>query len=261
MNSRSLTDIANESGTDKGTVGPSAVHGGHNYTDIYEAYLGSLRQKPCTILEVGIGLKRKDDPRIAHGRNSGGGGSIKMWSTYFEKGTVYAADIVDGSFLNSEKVKTFILDQGDEASLRAFKEKLQGVQFDAIIDDGSHHPDHQQKTIGILFPLLKSGGIYFIEDVQKNGYGDPVKHGQGTYSDRALNTRSVLRSFISTGSFGTPHSVLEAAELGEAIDSIHFHVPLMHLRRGALLSRLWGGREKIIEFQSDSELLIAVRKK
>jgi hypothetical protein len=34
-----------------------------------------------------------------------------------------------------------------------------------ILDDGSHHMLDQQITLGYLFPLLKSGGMFFIEDL------------------------------------------------------------------------------------------------
>lgn len=49
--------------------------------------------------------------------------------------------------------------------------------FDIIIDDGSHRNDHQIKTFEYLFPLLKPGGTYIVEDthtsywsVQNGGY-------------------------------------------------------------------------------------------
>lgn len=40
-----------------------------------------------------------------------------------------------------------------------------GVQFDIIIDDGSHASYHQQLTLEMLFPTLKPGGLYAIEDL------------------------------------------------------------------------------------------------
>jgi ribonuclease BN (tRNA processing enzyme) len=38
--------------------------------------------------------------------------------------------------------------------------------FDVIIDDGSHQSQHQQVTFEHLWPALKSGGVYVIEDVE-----------------------------------------------------------------------------------------------
>jgi hypothetical protein len=37
--------------------------------------------------------------------------------------------------------------------------------FDYIIDDGSHFQEDQQVSLGLLFPQVKSGGYYIIEDV------------------------------------------------------------------------------------------------
>ena len=40
--------------------------------------------------------------------------------------------------------------------------------FDFIIDDGSHYPQHQIDTFLNGFSHLKSGGLYFIEDTHCN---------------------------------------------------------------------------------------------
>jgi len=39
------------------------------------------------------------------------------------------------------------------------------VAFDIIVDDASHASFHQQLTMLRLFPLLKAGGFYIIEDL------------------------------------------------------------------------------------------------
>lgn len=39
-------------------------------------------------------------------------------------------------------------------------------QLDAIIDDASHRPYHQHNTFKALWPILKDGGTYCIEDLQ-----------------------------------------------------------------------------------------------
>jgi hypothetical protein len=40
--------------------------------------------------------------------------------------------------------------------------------FDIIIDDGSHRVWHVLASFEVLFPLLKDGGIYVIEDIQSS---------------------------------------------------------------------------------------------
>src|SRR5690606_41306911 len=43
---------------------------------------------------------------------------------------------------------------------------------DLIIDDGSHINEHVIESFNFLFPRLKSGGIYVIEDVQTSYWVD-----------------------------------------------------------------------------------------
>ena len=38
--------------------------------------------------------------------------------------------------------------------------------LDFIIEDGSHYPHHMMYTLYRSIKLLKSGGIYFMEDIQ-----------------------------------------------------------------------------------------------
>ena len=43
---------------------------------------------------------------------------------------------------------------------------MAGQQFDLIIDDGSHQQEHQIAAIQQLSPLLRSGGMFVVEDLQ-----------------------------------------------------------------------------------------------
>lgn len=134
-------------GIDKGTQ----RNAGHSYTYYYDKLLTPLRDKPVLILEIGIC----------------GGGSLKMWYEYFPNATIVALDIVDERDLSNDRVHVFQLDQSNESELANFVNqcKLSGYEFDIIIDDGSHHMYDQQITLAHFFPLLKSKGIYIIEDL------------------------------------------------------------------------------------------------
>jgi demethylmacrocin O-methyltransferase len=44
--------------------------------------------------------------------------------------------------------------------------------FDIIIDDGSHVNGHVIETFKIMFPKLKDGGVYVIEDIQTAYWDD-----------------------------------------------------------------------------------------
>lgn len=225
MDTRSLTEIANEHGTDKGTVGPSPSWRTHNYTDVYEAYLSSLRLDEISLLEIGLGVPGAAwEAKIAHGRNPRGGASLRTWYDYFPKAHVYGLDINSGAHLDNDRISTFVVDQGDPAALRGFLEAVGDVTFDVIVDDGSHRPDHQQVSLGVLFPRLRSGGVYFVEDLLKNGKGDENNNPRMSV-DTVLNTRRLLKGFRADGRFESPHALVDEDYLAQHIDHINFHVP------------------------------------
>ena len=60
-----------------------------------------------------------------------------------------------------------------------------------VLDDASHASHHQQITLATLFPFLKSGGMYIIEDL----HWQPEELEQ----DSILTTRTILRDFLSDG--------------------------------------------------------------
>lgn len=259
-----LTQIANRYGTDKGTCGPSLAYGAHNYTDLYEAYLSDRREDPVNILEIGIGVKgTKWNSYIVHGRNAHGGASLKMWSDYFRNGNVYGIDINSSDHLASERIHTFVADQGNREDMRRFIGQHQDLYFDLIIDDGSHRPEHQQMSLGILFPRLRSGGLYFIEDLENNGVGD--KDGErncGRHkSNTVLSTRSVIRSFVENGVFAQPNALHDPIQLANSIRWTHFHAPLPRFIISALFARIVGHRGMFVQYKTKSERLCVIKKK
>jgi hypothetical protein len=256
----SLTELANLHGSDKGTEGPSQFWSAHNYTDVYEAYLGHLRDEQLNLLEVGMGVPGDAwDAQIAHGRNAGGGASIKMWHDYFLKARVYGLDINPAPHLDNDRISTAVVDQGNPAQLLSFAQRA-GVQFDVIIDDGSHRPDHQQITLSVLFPLLKPGGYYFVEDLLANGMGDPDR---GRFSSPdVVSTRQVLRQFLSDGTFAQPNALSDPQALASEIEVMRFHVPKVrrqpHLSSGRSLRSIV---RPTTRFVPGSETLCMLRKR
>jgi len=240
-------------------LGPSAGYGGHNYTDIYEAYLGRDRYSPITILEIGIGTKgAKWDARIVHGRNSRGGASVRMWYEYFPNGRILAIDVNPAKYLDNDRIRTFEVNQGDKDELASFLSKIGETRFDYVIDDGSHCPDHQQIALSVLFPSLKPGGYYFIEDLDDNGLGDPLV-GRAK-SDDVLSTRKVLRSFATTRKFAEPNRLQNVAFLMGDIHSIAFHAPIERFSPSAILNWFVGKRGVFVQYAAGTERLCAIRK-
>ncbi len=159
---RRLTEIANEAGTDKGTVCGDA----HGYTLIYELLFDPIRDQALNLLEVGLSIGGPEHDRPAS-RTVADAPSIRMWNRYFPNAKLFGVDISDFSAFETDRFKFYEADCGDVASLDRLVDELtgSGVTLDIIIDDASHASFHQQMTMLKLFPLLKEGGFYVVEDL------------------------------------------------------------------------------------------------
>ncbi|MBZ4319381.1 class I SAM-dependent methyltransferase [Streptomyces huiliensis] len=126
----------------------------HWYTQHYEKHFAAYRDRPVRVLEIGIGGYEGDL----------GGPSLKMWKRYFHRGLVYGLDLFDKSALNQDRLTALTGDQGNAETLREVAEKY--GPFDIIIDDGSHENEHVRVSFDALFPYVRPGGLYVIEDLQ-----------------------------------------------------------------------------------------------
>lgn len=144
---KDLTRLALIFGTDKVHI--------HNYIVHYESFLKRFRNRKINLLEIGVG---------GYMNPNKGGESLRMWKHYFRRSVIHAIDLHDKSALQEERIKIFQGDQSDEAFLKTVIREM--GEPDVIIDDGSHINEHVISSFQILFPFLKEGGIYFIEDTQ-----------------------------------------------------------------------------------------------
>jgi hypothetical protein len=122
---------------DKGTT--------HTYIQEYERLLADYREG-STVLEIGIAF----------------GHSCDMWCDYFTNSTIVGVDITNhGIDAEKARYKAIFADATNQSVLPF----LEDYMFDVIIDDGSHHIDHQLNSYHILKHKLNPNGIYIIEDV------------------------------------------------------------------------------------------------
>ena len=221
-----LTEIANEEGTDKGTDGPRPRRG-HNYTDVYDAYLCRFRNQRITVLEIGLGVTGPawNADYFANSNISRGGASMRMWYRYFSAARIFGIDINPASFLDNDRITTGVVDQSEPEQLLAFLQQASVESVDVIIDDGSHRPDHQQISLSTLFPTLASGGLYFIEDLLDNGRNDGRTDRHS--NDEVLNTRQVLLEFSRSGVFPEPNALNSPEVLGSSVEQVSFYNPDM----------------------------------
>jgi len=200
--------------------------GEHGYLNHYYEFFKEHRYKNLKILEIGIY----------------NGASLRLWKEFFPNSEVYGIDNqtktdAGGAFcsdltiedLNQIGVKTFLADQSKEEDLEEFI-KFSGGGFDIIIDDGSHQQQDQQLSLGVLFPFLKSGGIYIIEDLTLPHYACTSKKGKTGWGvvreDLTDITAHALFGFVVEGKINSLYMSEENKEyLNEHVQRTRHGVP------------------------------------
>lgn len=152
-----LTQLANEYGSDKGSIGVRC----HKYTYLYDLLFFDRRMDQLNLLEMGLA---RGGPEVGGPADRNViSPSIQMWLNYFPRAKIFGFDVSDFSHMKNAR---FHFERGSSA----VEEDLQRVAgaapyFDIIIDDASHASYHQQLAFRVLFPHLGPGGLYIIEDL------------------------------------------------------------------------------------------------
>jgi hypothetical protein len=157
------------------------------------------------------------------------GGSVELWRDYFKNAEIVGCDItldLAKTYLgqhNLERIVLIELDQSSAENLEKFSQIYEDV--DVILDDGSHKMKDQQITFAKLFKMLKTGGIYIIEDLHTSvevampekrifDWGDPNK----------TTTLDMLRTYQQTGNIVSNYLTQEEMEyLTQNIQSIEIY--------------------------------------
>lgn len=135
----------------------------HTYQIMYGKFLlPYYHQHPhMKMLEIGLGCDMDYGP----------GASVNLYKKLFPKAELWEAEynaacvkkhMEDGMISD---IHVLIGDQGNDEVLDGWIEQS-GGQFDVVIDDGGHHNCMIWNSFRKLWPTVKSGGLYFIEDMQ-----------------------------------------------------------------------------------------------
>ncbi len=128
--------IGRELGTDKSI---------HTYMPVYEHLLGRISGLPLRILEMGID----------HGN------SLKLWLKMFPHSEIHGLDLHDCTEVSDPRLTIHKRFQQDPGIAMLWGDDF----FDIIVDDCGHLAEWQRVSREILWPCLKMGGHYFIEDI------------------------------------------------------------------------------------------------
>ncbi len=150
---KSLNDLFDFFGSDKGENWNNGKDQGHGYAKHYEKHFKNLKNKFLNILEIG----------------SFSGASAASFVKYFSNARVFCIDINISNFkYSSKKIEVFGIDVKNQRMIDSFFKKINISKeerfFDIIIDDGSHKLTDILVSLNFFFKNLKKDGYYVIED-------------------------------------------------------------------------------------------------
>ena len=220
-----------------------------SYLPFYDTLLAPIRDNKLNLLEIGV-------------QN---GGSLETWSKYFENAeNIIGCDIDENCNLlkyDDPRVKVIVGDANNANTFNKISESCSG--YDLIIDDGSHKNYDIITSFLLYFPMLRSNGIYIVEDshtLYMNEWGGGILNESSAYAffkkvvdiinlefwSKELRIDIYFRNFFPLGEF--------PAFLAEGwIESIEFRNSLIILRKSAIPNinkignRIITGSEAVVE--------------
>ncbi len=200
--------------------------------ELYDEYFAAIRESPTVLLELGV----------AHGE------SLKTFAGYFENGRIIGIDNENRGldFSSHPNVRFEVGDQRDAARLSEVCAAHAPDGIDIVIADASHVGAWSLRSYRALFPFLKPGGLYIIED-WATGYWADWPDG-GVFEDPAQSEQNgPLQKRIPTHDYGmvgfVKHLVDEVTSSGirpsmraaltrpDRLEVMHVHKPIVVLRK------------------------------
>lgn len=181
-----------------------------HYFQIYEREMARFRSQPISFLEIGIFR----------------GGSLPMWKDYFAPGSQLTFIDIDPDCAAHEIEGTTVRigNQADPAFLAELAAEF--GPFDLVLDDGSHVCAHQIASFEHLWPHLKNGGLYMVEDCHTSywpGFGGGYR-AEGSFIEYAKGLIDKMHSWYTdedeTFPFDEAARVLNAVRFYDSIVAI-----------------------------------------
>lgn len=179
------------------------IHKWMHYFEIYHRHFAPFRNKPITIVEFGV----------FHG------GSLQMWKDYFgRRARIIGVDINPAcKEFADDQVEIFIGDQEDRTFLQKLRKEIGPI--DILIEDGGHTMKQQIATFEEMFPAVRDGGVFLIEDLHTSywkEYGGAHKK-QGTFIEYAKGLIDQLNGWHSR------ESSLKVNDYTKSIKGMHIY--------------------------------------
>ncbi len=180
-----LTDIADDLRLDQG----SAKHG---FTELYNMLFQPFRARAIDMLLLGLGGAKA----VERGESD----ELKMWLSYLSKARIAGLDQAKFKAPKDKRVKLGVCDFNSRTNIAKATAKLD--KLDIVLDDATHANMHQQMSFVELFPKLKSGGLYIVEDLRFQ-----PKH---IDSMGFPKTATLFQDYLHTGGFSHPDAQIQS---------------------------------------------------
>jgi len=147
------------------------IHKWVHYFDIYHRHFAPYRNRPVTVVEFGVYQ----------------GGSLQMWRNYFGPDARIVGVDIDPrcASMSGPGIEVVLGDQEDRAFLGRLREQVGPI--DVLIEDGGHTMSQQIATFEQMWPAIRDGGVFLIEDLHTScwpEYGGGYRHA-GTFVEYA----------------------------------------------------------------------------
>lgn len=147
-----------------------------SYYEVYQDYFQQLTEKKLNILEVGT----------CYGQGA------KLFSEYFSNSKIVTIDIdiKEINFSEHPNISYVKCDQGKKEELEKVVAEHFSDGIDIVIEDGGHYGRLSKRTFDYVFPHVKSGGFYVVED-WGTGYWKDWADGMA-YQDIKFEGRKII---------------------------------------------------------------------
>lgn len=191
------------------------IHKWLHYFDIYDRHFSAYRKRPVTVLEFGV----------SHG------GSLQMWKEYFgRKARIIGVDIDPKcATLGEKQIEIVIGDQEDRTFLSQLRDRIGPI--DVVIEDGGHTMTQQINTFEEIWPGVRDGGVFLIEDLHTSyweKYGGGNKR-PGTFIEYAKDLVDQLNAWHSKDP-----STLDVDDYTRSIRGMHIYDSIIVFDKGTV---------------------------
>ena len=186
INFENLDNLFRYYGSDKANFFNLTNKAGHGFSKFYEKKLEKYKEKKINILEIG----------------SYAGASAAAFAKYLPNSKIFCFDINISNFkYKSKNIHVFGVDINNKKKIQTILTSIFSQhnfnEFDLIIDDGSHNLSDLLISFKLFFKIVKSGGLFIIEDLKHPNYYEYNKDINHIFMNDFLNNLSNKKKTLS----------------------------------------------------------------